>query len=875
MADVSVEFGAQDTGLEATLKTVQAEMSRLETEIKSGELSFNELTGSMRDLSKAEKVSQQLQSIGGAAAGASPQVDKLGKDGKEMGDNVKKGSDKGGMSLGELAKASGVAGAAFAAGMAVFNAAMAGVQAVAASFGKAIDMGGQLADLSAQTGVAAGELLVLQRAFDNTGAGAEKVSPAIAKMSSSIVDAMSGTGAAAKAFDQLGLSAEALINLPAEQQFQKIGTALAGVSNETERSALASDLFGSKLGKDLLPLMTNFSGETRTATQQLGSMVGVMNENSDAFDSIGDGIKVAQGKLTEFAAGLMSVMAPAIEAVVTALTRIDAAQIGKDLGSAFVGAGEAMKGFQSAVDAFEAGNIGLALKSIFESVKLQAMQTADEIYKRLIAAFQSAGQFLAEIFSPSGALISTVLDGFDLLGARIAETIQSKLAAALSGNFLTQGISDNLRVAAEESKLAADKISESMTGAGGRIAEQFVNAGKALPDSFSENYAKIPPLFDDLAAQQAKVAELEGQVTAATAATAAEHANTNIALTTTGTLTEQLAKTEEALTKAIADGNTQLAEQLAQQQGIFKKKIAAQALEAKSKSDKTALIELETQLNAAKAAGNIELATALEKQLEQKKATQEITKLTAEYEKNLGLSNGEAALLATNFVNAKNAAAGVKVDKTTVSEAKAEASKAAEAAKSFATWLDYIKGVDPSAPVKSLKEKTADARKEITAFGEYIGVDLKNKSYPDVARELGIKNLGTTGSEQMQQILDYIATKRGELTGIQPIDEAGSKTALENISQTIKDKIGSINSQITTQSDDNIIASTKSTIERGLSGIPLTFTVDPEQIKKSIGTIDVSGGAGGGIMGEIKGLVDTIKGFVEKIEAKLPMTALA
>ena len=91
----------------------------------------------------------------------------------------------------------------------------------------------------------------------------------------------------------------------------------------------------------------------------------------------------------------------------------------------------------------------------------------------------------------------------------------------------------------------------------------------------------------------------------------------------------------------------------------------------------------------------------------------------------------------------------------------------------------------------------------------------------------------------------------------------------------IYNAVGSINSQITTQTDDNNIASTRATIEQGVAGIPLTFTVDPEQIKKSIGTIDVSGGAGGGIMGEIKGLVDTIKGFVEKIEGKLPMTALA
>ena len=221
--------------------------------------------------------------------------------------------------------------------------------------------------------------------------------------------------------------------------------------------------------------------------------------------------------------------------------------------------------------------------------------------------------------------------------------------------------------------------------------------------------------------------------------------------------------------------------------------------------------------------------------------------------KTLGVTKEEAGTLATNFVNAKNAAAAVKVDKTTVSEAKAEASKAAEAAKSFATWLDYIKGVDPSAPVKSLKEKTADARREITAFGEYIGKDLKNKSYPDVARELGIKNLGTTGSEQMQQILDYIASKRGELTGIQPIDEAGGKTSLQNI-QTEIAKLGS------TQEALNLDA-----------------TASIESIKSKLKeNIDlaVSTGEGSKILGEIRGFVETIKGLVEKIEPKLPVAAL-
>ena len=114
---------------------------------------------------------------------------------------------------------------------------------------------------------------------------------------------------------------------------------------------------------------------------------------------------------------------------------------------------------------------------------------------------------------------------------------------------------------------------------------------------------------------------------------------------------------------------------------------------------------------------------------------------------------------------------------------------------------------------------------------------------------------------------------RDTITGTKPILDVKADTT--DASAAITSAVGSVNSNVTAQTDDNNIQSTRATIEAGVAGIPLTFTVDPEQIKKSIGTIDVGGGAGGGIMGEIKGLVDTIKGFVEKIEGKLPMTALA
>jgi hypothetical protein len=866
MADVSVEFGAKDTGLEATLKTVQAEMSRLETEIKSGELSFNQLSAAMRDLAKADKVSQQLQSIGASAAGASPQVDKLGKDGKEMGDKIKTGSDKGGLSLGELAKASGVAGAAFAAGMAVFNTAMEGVQAVAASFGNALNLGGQLADLSAQTGVAAGELLVLQRAFDNTGAGAEKVSPAIAKMSSSIVDATSGTGAAAKAFDQLGLSASELINLPAEQQFQKIGNALAGVANETQRSALASDLFGGKLGKDLLPLMTNFSGETRTANQQLGSMVGVMNESSDAFDAIGDGIKVAQGKLTEFAAGLMSVMAPAIEAVVTALTRIDAAQIGKDLGSAFVGAGEAMKGFQSAVDAFQAGNISLALKSIFESVKLQAMETGNSIINIFTSAFKTAGEVIRALFSQGSATMTFIDSAFFIAGQKAAMAFASAMLSVLPNMKMFDGVRENLQANLEKMDQAQYNNFRKFKEYGTNAAAEVGNVLSQVPSAFQTNLAAANGEFFKTEEQAKKVKAVQEEINTATG----KH---------------------PALIKDAAQEMRDLIDKQAESTRIETAKLnaAADIAEAKMRD-----VEMQIQLNNAIASGNTAEQARLEAIIATEKGTERIKTLTEEYAKSMPV--GEAARLANEIFRSER---NMLASKKAANDTKGEIGQ-------IGILLNKINGTDITKPVRDIAKESKQAEKDLTGISKILNIDIAGGSQVDTMKKLGLDPSAIQGSENrleaiktainilknadladvtpkvdqvgvqdnIDAIQTYIQTKLAGTTTAN-IEATADKNAADNAARAIKQEVGSINSQITTQTDDNNIQSTRATIEQGVAGIPLTFTVDPEQIKKSIGAITANLGLDGGVMSNIETLVDTIKGYVETIKDRLPMTALA
>ena len=170
-------------------------------------------------------------------------------------------------------------------------------------------------------------------------------------------------------------------------------------------------------------------------------------------------------------------------------------------------------------------------------------------------------------------------------------------------------------------------------------------------------------------------------------------------------------------------------------------------------------------------------------------------------------------------------------------------------------------GLDPNA-VTTSKDQLDQVK---------VAIDiLKNANPADLTPK--VDKVGV--QDNIDAIQTYIQTKLGGTTTAN-IEATADKNAADNAAGVIKQEVGSINSQITTQTDDNNIQSTRATIEQGVAGIPLTFTVDPDQIKKSIGTIDVSGGAGGGIMGEIKGLVDTIKGFVETIRDRLPITALA
>ena len=323
MADVTVEFGATDTGLEKTLKAVQGELNSLKDKVKSGELSMTELEGTMKRIGQVTSMEKNIKAIGDQSQGTTTQVKALGTAAEDTG-------KKGEIGFGKIAVGATLAGAAAKVGSMAIEAAFAVAQKTVQSFGDALNMGGRLAELSDRTGVAVDQLLILERAFQNTGVGADSLGPILNKMQKAIVDAGDGSSKAADAFTKLGIPLSTLQSLSPDEQLRAIGKAIAGIPDPAERAAVSMEIFG-KSGGALNQMFADMDGEIDTAKSQLGTLPQIMKEGAKQFDRISDAVVIISGKFVEFAAGIIDKVKPALDALTTALTRIDAAKLGQEL----------------------------------------------------------------------------------------------------------------------------------------------------------------------------------------------------------------------------------------------------------------------------------------------------------------------------------------------------------------------------------------------------------------------------------------------------------------------------------------------------------------------------------------------------------------
>lgn len=660
----TVRFGAQDTGLQRTIGNIQREMGRLGNQT-------NQTSRVVR------------------------------------------------MSFASMA----AAGASFAVGLGVVRGAFRAVTRTVGNFQRAIDLGSRLNDLSSKTGIAAGELTVLERAFQNAGVSAESVGPSINRMQRSIVEAGDRGGVAAEAFEKLGVSLVELRKKGASEQFQILSKRIAALPNDTERAAVAMQIFG-RAGANLLPMMRDFGGSIDEARAQLGTLPAIMDRLDGQFDKISDNLKAVREKAVELAAGILSRLAPALEIITDRLAKIDAAAVGQRIADIFVGAGEAMDGFQTALDAIRLGEFEMAMKAVAVSIRLQFGESANSIYKHLVGAFQAASHAIMEISKTIFALLkrqfSTMFQKLSLEIGEILLNILPKVMIQARRNIRT-----NMRLAEN-------------------IIKNNINSTKNIIQDLPSTFSNV--------ARESREAFTKGM------------GNAKDLINTQG-LSDELRSIQNQIEAMAASARAQQAMDAAKNTTIkisdLELKIGDQRVDIA-----TRIKELEADILRAKAAGNREEQLQLEAT---RKYYQELQKAQG-----AGLSMQEALALASKAYQESIKGASTAMEKTVeaakevaqqlaLSAQLAERIKAAQAAERIdpggrqqARFDKALRAGNVAAAERAVRNI---ARAELEAearMGDDGNWDRRNLQ--DIARELGIDTFRKT----TKQLREEIAKRRRE-----------------------------------------------------------------------------------------------------------------
>jgi len=114
---------------------------------------------------------------------------------------------------------------------------------------KFADLNNQLSDASARTGASVEMLNGLKLAAEGSGLSFEVLEKGVGKLPKAMADAARGSGAAARAFDDLGVKADADGKLrDTDDVLRDIFTGLSKVESPAQRAAMAMDIFGQKAG---------------------------------------------------------------------------------------------------------------------------------------------------------------------------------------------------------------------------------------------------------------------------------------------------------------------------------------------------------------------------------------------------------------------------------------------------------------------------------------------------------------------------------------------------------------------------------------------------------------------------------------------------
>lgn len=176
---------------------------------------------------------------------------------------------------------------------------------------------------SLRLGVSTKNLSELKFAGEQTGVSFNQLSVGLQRMTRRISEvAATGSGPAVDALDELGLSAQRLNSLSADEQFMEIAKAMQSVEKQSDKVRLAFKLFDSE-GVGLLQTMEGGADAVNKLRSELNELGGAISEEqADAIAGLSDQWNKVTVTVQGFVRVLLTELKPALEGMMTLFTKV-------------------------------------------------------------------------------------------------------------------------------------------------------------------------------------------------------------------------------------------------------------------------------------------------------------------------------------------------------------------------------------------------------------------------------------------------------------------------------------------------------------------------------------------------------------------------
>lgn len=195
--------------------------------------------------------------------------------------------------------------------------ALAAATAVAGLSYKMTDTVNNIGDMSKQVGANAQSYQELSYAAKILGADSDSLYKAFRTVNDMMGDIATGNSLeVAQNLYKIGLSIEDITGLDSTEAFMKIRDALAEVEDESLRVALANEIFGDKIGAQLLPLLTAEKDEIDALREKANDLGIATDDQIEKADEFQDSVTDLKQALFGVSLQLMETLLPTMQKVV-------------------------------------------------------------------------------------------------------------------------------------------------------------------------------------------------------------------------------------------------------------------------------------------------------------------------------------------------------------------------------------------------------------------------------------------------------------------------------------------------------------------------------------------------------------------------------